>query len=366
MLDTNTQYDSMEAFYRAAYCETLVEVSRPCALGTTLIAARQGAGDYSDAAVPDLVLTRGLSREIPATLDLGAGQFRAWMPRHAMVITPPDTPTKIFLDRPNEVEFLAIPYAALRALCDDQTLPPDGDFGAVHRTKVECSQLTQLFDRTAREIRAGNPNGVLFIEGALMQMVALLMAAAQRPLRVPSGGLAPWQLARVTDHLHAHVSDPVSLADLAGLTGLSVHHFARAFKASTGIAPHQFQISLRMERARLRLSRSAEPVTDIALSLGYDSSQSFARAFRIAHGTTPTKYRAATRGLRHQQCRPSGHIMSSGHVGRVRAEMTELSCTCAVGIARDTWSFTDASGPISRSSPIRSPLSHFRGGRTAP
>jgi AraC family transcriptional regulator len=298
MLDGKTQYDSMEAFYRAAYRETLVDVSGPVARGTTLIAARQGAGDYSDAAVPDLVITRGLSREIPATLDLGAGHFRAAMPRNAMVITPPHTPTTILLDSPNEVEFLAIPYAALYALCDDHALPPDGDFGAVHRSKIECPQLTQVFERTAREIRAGNPHGALFIEGALMQMAALLLARAKRRLRAPTGRLAPWQLARVTDHLHANVAAPVSLAELAELTGLSVYHFARAFKTSTGIAPHQFHLSLRMERARLRLSRSAEPVTDIALSLGYDSSQSFARAFRIAHGTTPTQYRAATRGLR--------------------------------------------------------------------
>lgn len=298
MLDTDLPYDSMEAFYRAAYSETLVEVNRPCALGTTLIAARQGAGDYSDAAVPDLVITRGLSRVIPATLDLGAGQFRTAMPRHAMVAIAPDTPTRILLDRPNEIEMLAIPYAALRALCRGHDLPPDGDFGAVHGSKIESPQFTQVFSRIAQEIRAGNPNGAMFIEGALMQMVALLMAGAQRKLRAPAGGLAPWQLARVTDHLHAHVAAPVSLAELAGLTGLSVYHFARAFKTSTGIAPHQFQVSLRMERARLHLACSAEPVTDIALSLGYDSSQSFARAFRIAHGTTPTKYRNAARGLR--------------------------------------------------------------------
>jgi AraC family transcriptional regulator len=288
----------MAAFYRAAYVETLVEVSAPVALGTTLIAARQGAGDYSDAPVPDLVFTRGLSREIPGTLDLGAGRFRATLPRNSMVVTPPGTPTTILLDRPNEIEFLAIPYAALRAVCGDHDLPPDGDFGPAHRTKIECPRLGALFAQTVREIRTGNPNGRMFIEGALMQMVALLMAGAQRKLPIPQGGLAPWQLSRVTDHLHAHVDAPVSLADLAALTGLSVFHFARAFKASTGIAPHQFQITLRMDRARLLLCRSTLPVTDIALALGYDSSQSFSRAFRIAHGTTPTRYRASMKGLR--------------------------------------------------------------------
>jgi AraC family transcriptional regulator len=294
MLDVDFSYDSMEAFYRAAYSETLVEVSGPVALGATLITARQGAGDYSDAPVPDLVITRGLSREIPATLDLGAGRFRAHLPRNAMVVIAPDTPTNILLDRKNEIEFFAIPYSSLRKLCGD-ALPADGDFGAVHKASIECPHLNSLFDRTAREIRAGNPNGTMFVEGALMQVAGLLLHGAQRRLPVPSGGLAPWQLARVVDHLHAHATEAVSLADLSMITGLSVFHFARAFKASTGIAPHQFQVSLRMESARRALSRSATPITEIALAVGYDSSQSFARAFRSAHGMTPSQYRAATR-----------------------------------------------------------------------
>lgn len=298
MLDSGTHiggdYGSMEAFYRAAYSETLVEISKPVALGATLICARQGAGDYSDAAVPDLVLTRGLSREIPATMDLGAGQFRAVLPRNAMVITPPGTPTRILLDRPNAVEFLAIPYAALRRVCSDHDLPPDGDFGAAHRTKIDCPNLSAAFARTAQEIRAGNPSGAMFVEGALMQIAGLLTAGAQRRLPAPKGGLAPWQLSRVTDYLYAHMSDQVSLVDLAGLVGLSVFHFARAFKTSTGIAPHQFQVSLRMDKARLLLSRSDQSITDIAMLLGYDSSQSFARAFRGANATSPSRYRETT------------------------------------------------------------------------
>lgn len=296
MLDTGHQYASMEAFYRAAYAETLVEISKPAALGTSLIFARQGAGDYSDAPVPDLVLTRGLSRVIPATLDLGAGQFRASLPRNAMVVTPPGTPTKVLLDRPNEVEFLSIPYERLRKLCADHDLPADGHFGAAHRTKIECPTFSSVFSRTAQELRAGNPNGVMFVEGALMQIAGLLSAGAQRRLPSTRGGLAPWQLARVTEYLYAHLTEPVSLVDLASLVNLSVFHFARAFKASTGIAPHQFHVSMRMEQARLLLSRSDRPITDIALHLGYDSSQSFARAFRGANACSPSHYRLARAG----------------------------------------------------------------------
>ncbi|WP_164517287.1 helix-turn-helix transcriptional regulator [Tabrizicola piscis] len=286
----------MVAFYRAAYADTLVDVSGSVSPVVTCIHARHGAGDYSVAEVPDIVIARGLSREICATLDLGAGQFRTVLSRNAMVITPPDTRTKVLLDHPNEVEFLAIPYAALRSLCQDHALPQDGDFGAAHRMRVECPRLRSAVLHTAREVRAGNPNGPLYVEEALLQIAALLLAGSQRRLSLPTGGLAAWQLARVTDHLQDRVAAPVSLSELAGLAGLSVFHFARAFKESMGIAPHQCHVSMRMERARLLLSRSGEPITEIALTLGYDSSQSFSRAFRIAHGTSPSLYRAATRG----------------------------------------------------------------------
>lgn len=286
-------YDSLEAFYRAAYGETLVEVAAPVALGTTLIAARQGAGDYSDAPVPDLVITRGLSRLIPCTLDVGGGRFRSNLPRNAFVVVPPATQTTILLDRPNAIEFLAIPYASLRALCAEHPLPEDGHFGGVHRRALESPVFNAAFVRITTEIRSGNLNGPMFVEGLLMQIVAMMMATAERPLPIPRGGLAPWQLTRVTEHLHARHAEAVSLAELAALVGLSVFHFARAFKISTGLPPHRFQTAIRMERARLLLATTSRPVTEIAFALGYDSSQSFARAFRAAHALSPTRFREA-------------------------------------------------------------------------
>ena len=284
-------YDSLEAFYRAAYTETLVEVAAPVALGTTLIAARQGAGDYSDAPVPDLVITRGLSRLIPCTLDVGGGRFRSNVPRDGFVVVPPRTQTTILLDRPNMIESLAIPYAPLRALCAEHPLPADGHFGGLHRRALESPAFTASFVRITTEIRSGNLNGPMFVEGLLMQIVAMMMATADRPFPIPRGGLAPWQLGRVTEYLQEHHADAVSLRELASLVDLSVFHFARAFKISTGLPPHRYQTAVRMERARLLLATTSAPVTEIALSLGYDSSQSFARAFRAAHAISPTRFR---------------------------------------------------------------------------
>jgi len=83
----------------------------------------------------------------------------------------------------------------------------------------------------------------------------------------------------------------VSLAELAASVNLSPFHFARAFKRSTGLPPHRFQQRLRMESARELLRTTQLSVTDIALRVGYGSSQALARAFRRDAGATPAEFR---------------------------------------------------------------------------
>jgi len=61
------------------------------------------------------------------------------------------------------------------------------------------------------------------------------------------GGLAPWQMRVVREHIMAHLSGRLSVRDLASVARLSHRHFARAFKASFGLAPHAFVMGRRVE-----------------------------------------------------------------------------------------------------------------------
>jgi AraC family transcriptional regulator len=105
------------------------------------------------------------------------------------------------------------------------------------------------------------------------------------------GGLAPWQVRRVTELLTADLAAEQSLAGLAAQIGLSPFHFSRAFKKSMGIPPHAYQVKLRLEHAEALLLGTQRSVTDIALSVGYESSQSLARAFNRTRGCTPSDFR---------------------------------------------------------------------------
>jgi AraC family transcriptional regulator len=106
-----------------------------------------------------------------------------------------------------------------------------------------------------------------------------------------NGGLAPWQIRRVTEALASNPASEQPLSDLASLVGLSPFHFSRAFKKSVGVPPHAYQVQLRIERAQALLIETQQSVTEIAFAVGYESSQSLARAFVRQIGCTPSEFR---------------------------------------------------------------------------
>jgi AraC family transcriptional regulator len=113
-------------------------------------------------------------------------------------------------------------------------------------------------------------------------------SAAARPLR---GGLPAWQQRRVIEFIEEHLVEDISLAALAELVGLSLYHFARAFRQSFGLPPHQYHMARRMDRATSLLQEPALSVTQIAIQIGFRETSSFTQAFRRFTGVTPTEYR---------------------------------------------------------------------------
>jgi len=102
-----------------------------------------------------------------------------------------------------------------------------------------------------------------------------------------TGVLASWQVRRVTDYLMAHLSEAVPLAALAGLTGLSQWHFARAFKATTGVSPHRWQLNARIAKAQELLLARSMPQAQIALEVGFAEQSHLCRVFKNVIGVSP-------------------------------------------------------------------------------
>jgi len=109
------------------------------------------------------------------------------------------------------------------------------------------------------------------------------------------GGLPPGAMRRVREYVETHLCESIDLAALAGIAGLSLYHFARAFKQSAGVTPHHYLVERRVSRAQEMLARTEMSLSEIALATGFSDQSHFARHFRQTLGTTPGQFRWSQR-----------------------------------------------------------------------
>ena len=115
--------------------------------------------------------------------------------------------------------------------------------------------------------------------------------ALREQAAVTRGGLAPWQLKRAEALMSGNLSVQVPLGQVAEECGLSVRHLARAFRQSTGVAPHRWLLDRRVERAKELLPNSNLSLSDVALACGFGDQSHFTRTFTAAVRLSPGVWR---------------------------------------------------------------------------
>jgi AraC family transcriptional regulator len=131
--------------------------------------------------------------------------------------------------------------------------------------------------------------------GARLRASLASGSPSSRATRQRRGGLSPAALRRVESFVEAHLASSIDLAALAERAGLSVFHFARAFKATTGVTPRAFVEGRRVALAMRLLEDTTRPIGQVALDSGFTSQSRLTTVFRRSTGETPARYRSSRR-----------------------------------------------------------------------
>jgi AraC family transcriptional regulator len=110
----------------------------------------------------------------------------------------------------------------------------------------------------------------------------------------PALGRTGRELGRFADYVEAHLAEDLSLFTLAAEVGLSPSHLTRELRRVSGLAPHQYVLRRRAERARVLLDQRDHSVCAAALAAGFSSQAHLNFVFRRVFGLTPGAYRALT------------------------------------------------------------------------
>ena len=146
------------------------------------------------------------------------------------------------------------------------------------------------------ELRAGGVGGPLIIE-SLANVLAVQLIRHIFGLRLSTrkeGALSRRKLGTIVDYVTANLNGSPTVEQMAALVQLSPYHFTRQFKAATGLPPHQFVITRRVELAqRLLREHRGISLADVAISAGFSDQSQLSFHFKRIVGLTPGQFRGS-------------------------------------------------------------------------
>ena len=183
------------------------------------------------------------------------------------------------------------PRAHLRDLFGERAPMLDPERGA--RYGVVDTHVVDLVQRLQHQLSWGEPLGAAYVQGLSLTLASYVLAKTHGPdtsrcTRNPSAKLADeTMVAFVEDNLGSNIS----LLEMAAVAGYSPDHFARLFKRTFRLSPHQYILARRIERAKALLRDPKLPIVDVALACGFSSQAHLTEMFRRSTGVTPGTYR---------------------------------------------------------------------------
>jgi len=235
----------------------LPHVNRPCK-------GRQRIGDST--------VTRELNNNVVTIAPAGLSR-RVWRDK-------PGEMTAIFLD--------ALVFSEIARVESGQHYPEITPQFAIVDPLIRS--IGMMLDE---EMRSTNPKPLSYGETLAAALASHVFSNYAKPVyrEMRSLGRNWTQLQRSIEHIHDNIDKHPSLDELASVASMSKFHFAKSFREAMGIAPHQYLVRLRIEKARKLLADPALSLAEVARRVGYSDIGQFGAQFRKIAGISPKQYR---------------------------------------------------------------------------
>lgn len=257
------------------------------ARGDGLAITRYRAVAEAEVTVPNALVVILCLTPVPTVERRSGGHSEVQQSRMGMVTVPDPSCTSTYTIRGGgNALFVTFPDV------------PDGR-GVRPRFMASEPMLAALATRALALVHLGEA-GPLATGELRLRFDEVLFGSADADLA--RGGLSRAQLRRASEIIEAAVDGSLAhsptLAELATAAGVSLHHFAREFRRSTGETPYAYSLRRRLDRARISLMETDDLVSAIGYRWGFATPAHFGQHFRAINGVSPGRFRSLVRNYR--------------------------------------------------------------------
>ena len=200
----------------------------------------------------------------------------------------------VLLDQPVHTLVWYLPCSTLDAVADQANVPRIRELRYDPGVAISDNTIFHLGLSLLPALQAPDRVNRLYLDYvafAFAAHAAETYGGLQAPSKLPKGGLAPWQEKRAKDLIAGDLTGAKPLHDIADACGLSVSHFSRAFRRTTGLAPHAWLLQFRVDAAKALLRQRNLPLSTIARKCGFVDQSHLSRVFLRRVGLSPGAWR---------------------------------------------------------------------------
>ncbi len=198
------------------------------------------------------------------------------------------------IDKPFHSLFFYLPRSALDDIAKQGGFQRIGELAYEPGIGHDDGVVHHLGASMLEALHRSDEANQLFIDHMMLALtahVAQTYGGVRATVEPSRSGLAPWQVKRACERLDSDLGGTLSLQQVAAEFDLSVSHFSRAFRISTGLPPHQWLLRQRVKAAKQLMTVRGLPLAEIAVSAGFANQSHFTKVFSALVGVSPAAWR---------------------------------------------------------------------------